>query len=381
VRALTIAANNLRRFLRERSNVFFVFILPIAIIVLIGAQFGGDPPNRVGVVDEGSNGVTAGAVIAQLDEPRVFESRESLISAVERGDLSAGVVFPAGLDAGLESGSPPKVFFVSRPDGFGPQYRAVIERALAVSSIEPAAIRFVVERGAEPEAARSAAAAARGQVKPVEVELMTSGESEFPQDLGQFDFGASGQLVLFMFLTGLTGSAALIQTRQLGVSRRMLSTPSGIGSIVVGEGLGRFVVVMVQGVYIMVLTALVFGVDWGDPVGAVSLLLVFSAVAAGAAMLMGSLFRNDQQASAVAIVSGISLAALGGSMLPLDLLNDTMQTVAKFTPHGWANAGFNQLVLRNGTISDITVELGVLAAIAAVLLTAAGWRLRRVLTR
>jgi ABC-2 type transport system permease protein len=113
----------------------------------------------------------------------------------------------------------------------------------------------------------------------------------------------------------------------------------------------------------------------------VSLLLVFSAVAAGAAMLMGSLFRNDQQASAVAIVSGISLAALGGSMLPLDLLNDTMQTVAKFTPHGWANAGFNQLVLRNGTISDITVELGVLAAIAAVLLTAAGWRLRRVLTR
>jgi ABC-2 type transport system permease protein len=98
-------------------------------------------------------------------------------------------------------------------------------------------------------------------------------------------------------------------------------------------------------------------------------------------MLMGSLFRNDQQASAVAIVSGISLAALGGSMLPLDLLNDTMQTVARFTPHGWANQGFNELVLRNGTIADITTELAVLVGIAVVLLTAASWRLRRVLTR
>lgn len=381
MRALTIASNNLRRFLRERSNVFFVFILPIAIIILIGAQFGGEAPNRLGAVDEAPDGITAGEVIAQLDGPRMFDSKESLISAVERGDLSAGVVFPAGLDTGLESGSPPAVFFVSRPDGFGPQYRAVIERALAVSSIEPAAIRFAVERGAEPEVARAAAESARSLVTPIEVDLVTSGESEFPQDLGQFDFGASGQLVLFMFLTGLTGSAALIQTRQLGVSRRMLSTPSGIGSIVVGEGLGRFVVVVVQGVYIMALTALVFGVDWGDPLGAVAMLLVFSAVAAGAAMLMGSLFRNDQQASAVAIVSGISLAALGGSMLPLDLLNDTMQTVAKFTPHGWANQGFNELVLRNGTISDITTELLVLAAIAVVLLTAASWRLRRVLTR
>ena len=37
-----IAASNVRRMLRERSNIFFVFIFPIALILLIGAQFGGD---------------------------------------------------------------------------------------------------------------------------------------------------------------------------------------------------------------------------------------------------------------------------------------------------------------------------------------------------
>ena len=39
--------------------------------------------------------------------------------------------------------------------------------------------------------------------------------------------GATSQLVLFMFLTGLTGSAALIQSKRLGVTRRMLARRTG----------------------------------------------------------------------------------------------------------------------------------------------------------
>ena len=64
------------------------------------------------------------------------------------------------------------------------------------------------------------------QVGEVEVTTRTTGESFFGGSLGQFDLGASSQLVLFMFLTGLTGSAALIQSRQLGVTTRMLGTPA-----------------------------------------------------------------------------------------------------------------------------------------------------------
>ena len=41
MKVLAIGLSNIRRMLRERSNIFFVFIFPIAIILLIGAQFGG----------------------------------------------------------------------------------------------------------------------------------------------------------------------------------------------------------------------------------------------------------------------------------------------------------------------------------------------------
>ena len=41
MKALTIAATDLRRLLRWRANIFFLFVLPMLIILLLGAAFGG----------------------------------------------------------------------------------------------------------------------------------------------------------------------------------------------------------------------------------------------------------------------------------------------------------------------------------------------------
>ncbi|HEX6285982.1 MAG TPA: ABC transporter permease, partial [Acidimicrobiia bacterium] len=205
--------------------------------------------------------------------------------------------------------------------------------------------------------------------------------SLFPASLGRFDLGAASQLVLFTFLTALAGSAALILTRQLGISQRMLSTPTSLGTIVVGESVGRFGTAMVQGLYIIVLTLIIFGVNWGDPVGAILLLVAFAAVGAAAGVLMGSVFSNDQQAGGVGVVLSIGLGALGGCMLPIELFSPTMQRVAHITPHAWALDGYAELVRRDGNVADILPELGVLVAYAAVLFVLASWRLRVAITR
>ena len=109
-------------------------------------------------------------------------------------------------------------------------------------------------------------------------------------------------------------------------------------------------------------------------------MLAFAAVGAGAALLMGTLFSNDQQAGGVGVVAGIGLAAIGGSMLPLELFGDTMRTIANFTPHAWANEAFADLVRREGTIGDIMPEVAVLLGFAVGFLLLATWRMRRVLT-
>jgi ABC-2 type transport system permease protein len=383
-KAAAIAATNLRLFARDRSNVFFVFILPIGIVLLVGAQFSGDFSPAVGVhaaqtrlgADLTSRLEAGGSVTV-----REFSDEADILLAVERGSVAAAVVVPADADAVLASGSPVELGFVSRPDGFGPQLQSVVADALSELALESSAVAFAVAKGADPATAAAAAASRADTIPTIAVTAGTAGTSLFEGLGGRFDIGASSQLVLFMFLTGLAGSAAVIQSRQLGVTRRMLGSPTSVGTVIAGEAMGRFAVTLTQGLYIVAATVLLFGVGWGNLAAVAAILVAFAAVGAGAAMLFGTLFRNDQQAGGVAVVVGLGLAALGGSMLPIELFGPTMTTVAHFTPHAWANDAFAELLRRDGTTADILPQLAALAIYAAVLLLAASWRMRVVITR
>ena len=386
MKELSIAGFNLKRMVRERSNIFFVFIFPIALVLLIGVQFGGGFSPVVGVhqADQSrlSEQIVDGLVATESIDVQVFESHDDLVAAVERGTAQAGVLLPEGMDEVAASGQPVEIGFLSRPDGTGNQLQSVVGAVISEVMGPVGAAQFAsTETGAGFEATLPVAEEISGGAQPIDVEVSTVGEALFPATLGRFDLGASSQLVLFVFLTALAGSAALILTRQLGISKRMLSTPTPIRSIIVGESLGRFGTALIQGLYIMGLTLVIFRVDWGDPLGAILILVALSAVGAGAGMLLGSIFKNEQQAAGVAVMVSLGLAALGGAMFPLDLFPPTMQRIAHVTPHAWALDGFAELVRRGGTAADILPELAVLAGFAIVLMALAAWRLRVAITR
>lgn len=385
MKPFVIALVEIKRMLRERSNIFFVFIFPIALVLLIGVQFGGGGQLTIGVGLEDDSELGA-AIVEALEEEdsvrtRVFATADEVITATERGNVQAGLVLPAGLDERASSGDQVELGYINRPDSTGSQLQSIVASAVARVMAPVGAAQYAVgETDASYHDALQAARRLVGQTEPIEVERTTVGEALFPETLGQFDLGASSQLTLFVFLTALAGSSALILSRKLGISTRMLSTPTPIGAIVLGESLGRFGTALVQGLYIMVLTLVIFQVNWGDPLGAILVLVALSAVGAGAGMLMGATFSNDQQAAGIGVVLALGLAALGGAMLPLELFSDTMRQVAHVTPHAWALDAFAVLVRQGGNTLDILPELGVLGAYAAVLLGLASWRLRVAIT-
>lgn len=383
MKALSIGWVNMKRMIRERSNIFFVFIFPIALVLLIGVQFGSGFVPTIGVHQSDETPLSDQLVVSlEADESievSLFEETEELVTAVERGTVQAGVLLPDGMEAAAEAGEAVEIGLVSRPDNTGMQ--SVIGSAISQVMMPVGAAQFAAgETDATFAETLELAGQLSGHVEPIEVSVTAVGQATFPASLGQFDLGASSQLVLFVFLTALAGSSALILTRQLGISRRMLSTPTPIRSIIVGESLGRFGTALLQGLYIMVLTLIIFQVNWGDPIGAVLILIFLAAVGAGAGMLMGATFRNDQQASGIGVMVALGMAALGGAMFPLDLFSPTMQQIAHITPHAWALDGYAELVRRGGDTLDVLPELGVLAAYAAVLLTLAAWRLRMAIT-
>lgn len=386
MKALSIGWVNLKRMIRERSNIFFVFIFPIALVLLIGVQFGGGFAPVVGV-HRADDGQLSDEIVTGLEEDGSvevleFEDDDELTTAVERGSAQAGILLPAGMEDRAASGDVVEIGLMSRPDGTGSQLQSVVGAVIADVMAPVGAARFAaVETGTPFSETIAVAEQMSGRAEPIEIGVSAVGEAVFPDTLGQFDLGASSQLVLFVFLTALAGSSALILTRQLGISKRMLSTPTPIRTIVVGESLGRFGTALLQGVYIMILTLIIFQVDWGDPLAAVLILIALSAVGAGAGMLMGATFSNDQQAAGVGVMVALGLAALGGAMFPIDLFSPTMQRIAHVTPHAWALDGYAELVRRDGSTIDILPELGVLALYALVLLALASWRLRVAITR
>jgi ABC-2 type transport system permease protein len=386
MKVLAIGYSNIKRMLRERSNIFFVFIFPLAIILLIGAQFGGGVDPALGVFQEDSGQISESiADTLQATDGLdivVYEQESTLVDAIERGYIQAGVILPAGMDSAAAAGEVVDIGFVARSSGLGVQIQSVVEASVAEVMKPVGAAQYAsIETGQSFESSFVLSSELVSQVPGIDLEVSAAGESVFPDTLGQFDLGASSQLVLFVFLTALAGSAALILSRRLGISERMLSTPTSIRTIVVGESVGRFGVALVQGIYIIILTLLMFRVNWGDPIAAILVLLVFAAVGAGAGVLMGATFSNDQQASGVGVILSIGLAALGGCMMPLDFYSDTLLTVAHLTPHAWANDAYAELVRRGGTTMDILPELGVLSLYAVVLLALAAWRLRVAITR
>jgi len=195
---------------------------------------------------------------------------------------------------------------------------------------------------------------------------------------GLFRYPCDGLFVV-IFLTSLNATISMIETRRLGITRRILSTPTSMRVLVGGQVLGRFTISLVQALIIVLGSFVFFGVHWGNPYGTAAVVISFCLVSTGVAVLLGSLLSNAQQAIPVAMLLG--LAALGGSMAPLEVFPKTARTIAHITPHAWANDAFSKLIKHGGHLDTILPQVGVLFTFAAVVLTVATWQLRRSLVR
>ena len=382
--ARAIAAVELRRFLRDRSNIFFVFIFPLLLVLVVGAQFGGGGGNgRVAIAGQDSALRTAVVTALKADGVTVtFAGTDAVRDQVARGRTDVGLfispaavaAFHAGADVGLEV-----------VPGAQQGTQAALQRvrtAVARVTAERGQVMALGGAGVGQERARAALAGASSSMTPPRLAVVDVNRiaQEF-SGLGKFDLGAAGETLLFVFLSSLAGSATLIQTRRLGVMARTLAAPVSSGQAIAGQTLGRFAIAVFQGAYIMAATAVLFNVNWGNLWLSLAVLVAFSAVAAGTAMLIGSLLDNEAAASGVGVGLALVLAALGGCMVPLELFPDTLRAVAHITPHAWAYDAFAQIQRHHASLVDILPQLAVLAAMAAGLVALGAWALRRSMAR
>jgi ABC-2 type transport system permease protein len=95
VSALAIARAAFVRLARDRTALFFIVVLPVAVIVIVGATVRGFSTFRVGVVDDGAGqaGRQLSAALRHASDLQVsrYADVTALTKAVARSEVSAAV--------------------------------------------------------------------------------------------------------------------------------------------------------------------------------------------------------------------------------------------------------------------------------------------------
>ncbi len=378
--ALAVAGASLRRMVRDRTALFFVVLLPVLVIAIIGTVVQNPGGFRIGVLTGQGSALATDLVddLAAAGPIHTMADEQSARTALRRGEIDAVVLIPPDLDATLlRAGDLAIPVLAGGAESTQSAVRSAISAAVARHAERIQAAAFAARTTGSTVAEQLPRATALQRVTPritVLTENVASGSDYLP--LG-FGYSAPTMLVLFVFINALAGGAAVVQTRQLGIYNRALAAPVRARDLVLGETLSYLMFSLLQSALIIGTGSLLFGVGWGNVPAAIALVVTWALVGTGAGMLSGAVFKSPDQAAAIGPVIGIAFAMLGGCMWPLEIVPDTVRTIGHATPHAWAVDAWITLLSRAGGIVDIASDLAVLAGFAVGMLGLASILLQR----
>ena len=416
--AMTV--KDLKVLLGDRGALITLFVIPIVfILIMTSAGLGGvtrsDQPFEVLVVNEdgGSLAATAIGALRATDGLRLVEAadgapltRDAAERLIVDGQYDLAVVFPADFSARVlaaatdANAQPAVVTFVADP-ALGPQVLGPFAGAVQ-GAIGSTAARAQVPRqlGAAFEDLASQAPAEQAplinQVGTALVARLDSGSG--PSSAGgsgvRFEQAAPRGFVLtqlprpveqnvpgyalfgVFFIMQILATSLLGEKRD-GTFRRLLAAPLSRAALLLGKLLPYYLVNLVQVALMFAIGVLVFDLRLGrEPLALVVLTLAAGAAATGLGLLLAALGKTTEQVSGLAALLSIVLAALGGALFPVTFMPPLMRALSQVTPHAWALAGYQDVIVRGLGLGAILTELGALLGFAALFFAGALWRFR-----
>jgi ABC-2 type transport system permease protein len=369
----TIARGNIFGPMLDPAAGVLMFVVPVVIIGILGLILSRPQQVPIGVV--GSGGISE-RIIEEIDradaaDVRVYDTAEDLRDALRRQDVAAGVVVPDDAERELRAGRSIDISLLVDPERPYP----VAARSIVLGATDRIGTVYRAARFAERDDGDFEAALRFAEAEPNQTEVVRE-QSRTTDALttAGFDYAAPATVFFFMFLNTLTFAGGLVVARQLGCLRRIAATPTRPATVLVGDFFGRFVLAVLQGLLIVAVGSLAFGVSWGNVGGVLALVALFAAVSVGAAELLGSVARTREQVLAVAAPTGLLLGMLGGCIWPLSIVGPFLRDLAKVVPHSWAVSAAQKLQY-GLPLRSVTGSLAMLGVFAVVLAVAAHARL------
>ena len=370
-----MAANDLRRRLRDRSALITAFVAPFALAVIISLALGAGGEGleaTIGVVDaDGSP--TSRELAGRLLEPGPRDGRgrqgelvfvavaseEEAVRDIDAERLGAALLIPAGFGASLASPRPEPVRVVRDAERAITGEVAVAVARELVARVNASGLSVAVvesgPRGASDDRARLAAEAASVQL-PISIDMAPVGG-----DLNLAAYFGPSMAVLFLFLTVGAGARSLLAEQRDGTLARLRAAPIRAADVVAAKTVAVLVLGLASMSTLWLATSTLFGASWG-PVPAVLLLSTATVFAiAGISSLVTALSKTEQQAEGATSMITFTLAILGGNFVSPGDLPEVLRRLSLLTPNGWALRSFTDLSTGAADFAAIVPTLAVLA--------------------
>ncbi len=305
-----------REFLRDRSAVFFVLLLPVAFGVFFGLIFSGGSSFvlQLGVVDE-DRGTAGSTIIDMLQTPDIQKGislrvgdRAEMLDALENEQIHVLILFPHGLseDLAAERQVDLEILYDSeRPSsadiGLGVVQHLLNDLGLRISGAEPTFAMRVSSIQSSP--------------------------------LRSIDFYMPGMLGVALLWLGVFGTAQpVILQREAQVYRRISVAPVTPSTILTAEVAWRVSVGLLQTAAFLLVGYIGFGVGVKSWPLFLTTVVLGTLVFVSMGYMLAGVGKSAESSMAIAQLVNFPMMMLSGSIFSADMLPSFFQPIVEVLP-------------------------------------------------
>ncbi|MGB8958541.1 MAG: ABC transporter permease [Candidatus Aminicenantales bacterium] len=365
-RILHVAGNDLRLMVSDKVFFFWTLAFPILFIVLFGLLYkAGDSTPAVAelTVVNLDQGRWGSYFIGKIEAPGIAVT----VTDKEPAAYSRLLILPADFSARIEAHLSQALAFKKR-SGASTSAAARVETRLYQAIARTISELIIYGPGdltkfLDEHPAFRDLIAVKGEFPANTVTVVPSG----------FDHSIPGTTIQFiMMIVLIYGGIGVMEDRKKGILGRMLFSPLSTSELFQAKLLGRWAMGLLQALMLFAVGKIFFGLNLGSVPLALLVIAVFALVMAALSIFIGSLLAKEDMIIGLSVLLANIFAALGGCWWPNEIVPPTVRAVARISPAYWAMDALHKLTFFQGGFADIIVQVGVLAALAAVLTAVAG---------
>ncbi|WP_291583594.1 ABC transporter permease [Bacteroides sp.] len=340
---------------RDRRTMLILLGMPIVQIILFGFAISTEVKNVRVVVLDPSNDVMTRRIVDRIGASeyfrmeRMIHSPEELETIFREGDADLAIVFSTRFADGIYTGD---------------------------SQIQ------LVADATDPNMATTRTNYAAGIIASVQQEMLPPGMSVAtivpdvkllynPQMKSTYNFVPGVMGLILMLICAMMTSISIVREKETGTMEILLVSPVKPLFVILSKAVPYFVLSFINLVTILLLSVYVLHVPVAGSLFwliTVSLLFIFVSLALG--LLISSVTRTQVAAM---LASGLILMMptmiLSGMIFPIESMPLILQIISDILPARWYIQAVRKLMIEGVDITLVLKEVGILALMAAVLIT------------